>query len=248
MRRLFVPKECIMGDRARLRGSQAHYLLHVLRLKTGGQFAAILPTGTQCVATIETVTEGELEVSLSSEQTVDANPRCDVRIRPALIKARKMDLVIQKCTELGASEIGPVVSERTITRPDSKQMAHKVERWQRIGMEAARQSGRSKPPRITEPVPFPQAAAEIRELGGTGIVLAPYCLEGVGPTHPLLLPSDQEPVSILIGPEGGFTPEEIVQAENAGLRVATLGPRILRAETAAITVCALLMYELGELT
>lgn len=244
MRRVFVPEGCVEGDRVRLQGGEDHYVRHVLRLGPGDRFSAVLPTRAEHVAVVESAGEGGVEARLGEERDLTAEPLIDVRLRPAVVRGRKLDSVIRQCTELGVSEIGPVTCERSVARPDPDSAAHKVERWEKIALEAARQCGRRTPPGITAPTAFPAAVAEIAALGGTGLIFAPGGAEGVGT---LLAPGAAEPISALIGPEGGFTKAEVELAEEAGLRVAALGRRILRADTAAVVVCALLMYELGEL-
>jgi 16S rRNA (uracil1498-N3)-methyltransferase len=237
----------VEGERVSLRGAEDHYVRHVLRLGPGDRFSAVLPTRVERVAIVESVTEGGVEAELGEERGSTADPLVDVRLRPALVKGRKLDPVIRQCTELGVAEIGPVLCERSVSRPDGDSAAHRAERWEKIALEAARQCGRRTPPQVAAPLAFPAAVAGIAALGGTGLILAPGGSEGPDPERPLLGPQTPEPISALIGPEGGFTNAEVELAEEAGLRVVGLGRRILRADTAAIVVCALLMHELGEL-
>lgn len=247
MRRLFVPEGCVGRDLVRLCGPEAHYLRDVLRLAPGGVFLAVLPDGTERAATVVRLDEGHVEAALGEALEPRADPQADLRLRPALVKGRKLDLVIQKCTELGVAEIAPVLCDRSVSRPDPDGSAHKLERWRKIALEAARQCGRTSPPRIAPPRPFGAAVAEVGALGGAGLILAPEQAGGIGAQCPILTASDREPVSVLVGPEGGFTAEEVTSAREAGLRPVGLGARILRAETAAIAISALLVYELGEL-
>ena len=248
MRRVFVPADSLQGDLVRLSGPEAHYVQHVLRLRSGDRFGAVLPGGVERVATVQRLGEATVEATLGEELAPDADPRADLRLRPALVKARKLDLVVQKCTELGVSEIAPVLCDRSVARPDREGAAHKLERWERIALEAARQCGRRSPPRIVAPVAFEAALGEVRDLGGTGLILAPEATEGIGPGRAILGAADAEPISLLVGPEGGFSEDEVRAATESGLRPVSLGRRVLRAETAAIAICALLTYELGELS
>jgi len=244
MRRVFVPEGGIEGDCVRLMGREAHYVRDVLRLGVGAHFSAVLPGGIERVATVQRLAGQTVEAALGEPRDAQADPRVDVRVRPALVKARRLDLVVQKCTELGATEVGPVLCERGVARPDRDRVPHKVERWEKIAQEAARQCGRTWAPRVAEPVSFPLAVREVADLGGTGLVLAPAGSGLVQGALPAL--DDPEPISVFVGPEGGFTPDEVEVARAAGLRIISLGGRILRAETAAIAACALLMLELGE--
>jgi 16S rRNA (uracil1498-N3)-methyltransferase len=247
VRRVFIPRSSLDADLVRLVGSEAHYLRSVLRLGLGGRFSAVLPTGVERLATVQRVDDEGVEAILGDEQGRSADPLVDVRIRPALTKARKLDAVVRQCTELGASEIGPVLCERSVARPDEGGAVHKLERWRAISLEAARQCGRTTPPRIAAPVPFRRALEELPTLGGTALLPAPAARSGMSPEAPLLAPDDREPISVLVGPEGGFTVDEVKAARAAGCRVVGLGRRILRAETAAVAVCAWVMYELREL-
>jgi len=247
VRRVFVPVESLHGEAVLFSGGEAHYLRHVLRLTPGDRFSAVLSDGAERIATVSAIGEDRVAAELGPLLAENADPRLDVRLRPALVKGRKLDLVVQKCTELGVAQIGPILCDRSVARPDPEGAAHKLERWTRIAVEAARQCGRRSPPRLAPPVAYADALAEVRSLGGTGLILAPEVTVGVGPGRPILPTPVVEPISVLVGPEGGFTAEEIDEGVRAGLRPVGLGRRVLRAETAAIGVCALLMYELGEL-
>jgi 16S rRNA (uracil1498-N3)-methyltransferase len=247
VRRVFIPPGSLDADRVRLDGSEAHYLRSVLRLGPGGRFSAVVPTGAERLATIQRADDEGVEAILGEERGSCADPLVDVRIRPALTKARKLDAVVRMCTELGASEIGPLLCERNVARPDEGGAAHKMERWRKIALEAARQCGRTAPPRIAAPMAFSRALDELSTLGGTALLPAPTATCGISPEAPLLVLEDREPISVLVGPEGGFTADEVEAARAAGCRVVGLGRRVLRAETAAVAVCAWVMCELREL-
>jgi 16S rRNA (uracil1498-N3)-methyltransferase len=245
LRRLLLPAESIREDRVLLTGEEAHYLLRVLRLAPGDRFSAVVG-GEERVATITAVDGNQVTASLATEITEPADPRVEVRLFPGLPKAAKLELIIQKCTELGVSFIQPVICRRSIPRPRADDVAHKLSRWERIAKEAARQCGRSAPPRLAAPAPF-SAVVEAAGSGGTGLIFALAETSDQRPAGPLLGADCREPIDVLVGPEGGFASEEVAEAVAGGFRVAGLGRRVLRAETAAIAACATIMREAGEL-
>lgn len=247
MRRVFVPNGSVSGERVVLEGPEAHYVRRVLRMLSGERFSAVLPGGAERIATIDDVSGGQVHASLGEEVSRDADPAADVRLYAGLVRAAKLELTIQKCTELGVSAITPVLCRRSVARPADGQAEKKLQRWDRIAVEAARQCGRTAPPAVRAPVDLASAIREAVDGRGLCLVASPETGERAA-LGPLLRAEDvQTPVSILVGPEGGFAPEELQEARAAGFREISLGPRTLRAETAAIVACALVMYELGEL-
>lgn len=247
MRRVFVPSGCVSGERVVLEGSEAHYVRRVLRMLPGERFSAVLPGGAERIATIVDVSGGQLHASLGEEVGRNADPAADVRLYPALVKAAKLELTIQKCTELGVSAVTPVVCRRSVARPAPGQADRKLERWRRIAVEAARQCGRTAPPTVDTPVDLSAAIREAADAGGMCLVMSSQAAEPAALGAFVATQDAAGPVSILVGPEGGLAPEEVQEARAAGFREVSLGQRTLRAETAAIVACALVLYELGEL-
>jgi len=247
VRRVFVPADSRQADRLVLRGEEAHYLLRVLRLGPGDRFGAVLASGEERMATVQAVRGQEVEASLSDQVVAQADPRVDVRLLVGLPKAAKLELIIQKCTELGVSAIHPLVCRRSVPRPGPTEAAHKLARWGRIAEEAARQCGRTSAPVVGAPMPFAAAVAGAASSSGTWLIFSPDRASVAEPTSPAVGPEWREPVTLLAGPEGGFAPEELAEAVAAGFRPVSLGRRVLRAETAAIVACAIVMRELGEL-
>ena len=156
-----------------------------------------------------------------------------------------MELIIQKTVELGVAEIIPVAMKRCVVKLDDKKGRQKTERWQAIAEAAAKQSKRGIIPVVREPVSFAEA---VKEASDMEVKLLPYELaEGMGATRKILenLPKGAD-IAVFIGPEGGFAPEEAEAAKAAGIEPVTLGKRILRTETAGLTVMAWIMYQLEE--
>ena len=153
-----------------------------------------------------------------------------------------MDSVVQKAVELGVTRIVPMLSERCVSRPDEKAVKKKIDRWQKISEEAAKQSGRGVIPQVSMPLSFRSAIQEAIETGK-----ALFFYEGGGEHISSLVDSEIRELSLFIGPEGGFASSEVQFAKEQGVSVATLGPRILRTETAPIAALAAVMLATDNL-
>jgi 16S rRNA (uracil1498-N3)-methyltransferase len=235
----------VAGDDAVLGDAEAHYLRSVLRMAPGDRFSAVLPGGPERIATVTHVDEERVRATLGQTVTNDADPHVDVRLYMALTKSGKPELVVQKCTELGISSIHPMLCRRSVSRPKADRAERKSERWQKISEEAARQCGRTSGAWIAPAIPFVDALREIATAGGTGLILTPD--GGEAESRALGEATLSPPVSLLIGPEGGFDDGEVECAVASGIARARVGRRVLRAETAAIAVSAIVMRALGEM-
>jgi 16S rRNA (uracil1498-N3)-methyltransferase len=233
--RFFVPADAISGDRVAFSKEQLHQLEHVLRLQRGDRvrvFDGIEP--------IDLVVEVNGSIVGSCPQA--AEPRTKLTAYPALLQRDKFEVVLQKLTEIGVHAIVPVLTQRGLVRdaPDERRMA----RWRSIVIEAAEQCGRGHVPPIHTAVPF---AAAVEQARAEGCAIMAYEREEHGSLRNALH-ADVNRVGILVGPEGGYTPAEAEIAKNAGVRLVTLGPRILRTETASPVLAALVLYERGDLS
>ncbi len=228
-----------------LSGESAHHLLHVLRIRPGeiielsdacGRTYRCQLTGTSQEGAVFSV-EGEIEKNRELP--------CRITLFQSLAKGDKMAFVIQKAVELGVARIVPVITERTVARPDHKGAAHKRERWQKIAQSAAKQCGRAVIPEVDPVVMFDDA---LEDAAASDHFLFPYeCAEGMTRSREVF--NRIEPgssVSIMIGPEGGFELAEVDAARRAGALIVTLGSRILRTETAALTALSWLVFKLEE--
>lgn len=236
MRRFHVEPGAITGTTARLTGQEAHHLGRVLRLKPGARVTLLDPSGAQHEAVIERIdrTAVLLTIEASSEATPAGPP---LHLGQGLLKGKKMDLVVQKATELGVTAIHPFVSQHTVARPSENE---KESRWQRIALEACKQCNRPLPPHchpirdfaslLQEAAPFPQ---KLLFWEGSGGIALQSCIDPTAPPASLFF---------LIGPEGGFSQTEHDLAVAAGFVPVTLGRRTLRAETAAIAAAAILQF------
>ena len=238
MRRVFVPRDRISGDRARLAASDLHYLRDVLRLGAGaevevfdghgGAYSARMPEG------------GDLLVLGPRRQSADSPAR--IHLGFALARGDRCDVVVQKATELGVARLSPFQATRSVVRLDPSRGEARARRWRRIAAEAARQSGRADVPVVDAPTTLGAILADARQ---DARVIVLY--EGGG--EPLADAVDHRVAHhlLLVGPEGGFAPEEIEACLAAGGRLATLGPRTLRFETAAVVAVALVQHLVGDL-
>ncbi len=234
LRRLFLPADRISGDRAALTPEAAHYLRDVLRLGPGAEVELFDGAGGSYPARI-----AEDFAALELGPRREARPALSLWLLVALAKGEKMDLVVQKATELGATRISPFEAERSVVRLDPGRGEARAVRWRRIAAEAARQCGRADVPSVSDPVPLAEALAAIPQ-GFARFVLHP----GGEPLAPGPAGSG---VAAVVGPEGGLTPAEVLACESAGARRVSLGPRILRAETAAVVATALLQAMFGDM-
>ncbi len=248
MPRFFI--SYIPDETARIEGADARHIIRSLRMQPGEPLTICDSLGKDYDCEIESLEPEAVNLRILAIRETAAEPSVKVTLYQALPKSDKFDWVVQKTVELGVGRIIPVMTARCVSRPDEKSMRKKVERWQKIAAEAAKQSGRGILPRIGEPLSFSvaveEAASRAKEKnGGKAVALLFY--EGGGERILRLVDEGAEEISIFIGPEGGFDPSEVELAVKRGVQTATLGPRILRTETAPIAAMAALMQATGNL-
>ena len=247
MHRFFVPPESIEGDSVRLDGAVAHQLVNVLRARPGDRVLVLDGSGWEHTVTLEQISSREVRGRVTERVLSVGEPEVEITLYQAVLKADRFEFVLQRGTELGVATFVPVFCDRSIpTDRGGGWPGKRLQRWERIVSEAAEQSHRGKVPALGAPVDFSSAcdAAE-------GLALIPWEEEretGLRATLSSWRQDDRgRTVSLFIGPGGGFTAQEIESARERGVVPVTLGRRIFRAETAAITVVAAIMYEFGEL-
>lgn len=241
MPRFFVNHTPAVGDTAFLEGGDARHVAGALRMTVGETLVLCDGQGTDCGCTILEVEKERVTLRVDTVTPTVAEPTLAVTLYMGLPKGDKMELIIQKCVELGVAAIVPVAMSRSIVKLDGKDAAKKQLRWQKIADEAAGQSGRGILPQVETPLTWKQALARLERENTL------LCYEGGGaPIGTLVSPADRA-VSLVIGPEGGFDPSEVAAVTAAGGRIATLGPRILRCETAPIAALAVLMEKSGNM-
>ncbi len=246
MHRFFVSPSLITVEKSfRLEGEIAHQLGRVLRLGPGAQILLLDGTGKEYVAELGQFqmqkNSTSVEGRILEERIAGNEPKTHVTLFQSLLKGEKFDYVLQKATEIGVSAFVPVLSERVIGGGSP----NKLERWRKIVREAAEQSRRGLLPIVAEPIIFEQA---LKQATNEGLGLLAWEDEKTLSLKKALQGSNQvQRVNLLIGPEGGYSSAEAEQARQAGVISVSLGPRILRAETAGPTATALILYELGDM-
>ena len=239
----------VEGSKISITSEKARYLTTVLRCRSGDELFILDGTGNCYKTVIAKADRKEVIAEVLEKFPFDLESPVNIVLVQSLLKGEKMDMVIQKTTELGVKEIIPVITERSQLRE-----TRKTSRWQKIAEEASRQSGRTLVPLVREPAEFPSFIEKIgRKVPETmeqrearGFIF--YEEEGEGLSHAISNACSQtSPLFVVIGPEGGFTKWEVAAAKEQGLSVTSLGRRILRAETAAIAAVALVQHLLGDL-
>ena len=242
MPRVFLPAINFKDNRISITDEKARYLISVLRCRKGDDLVIFDGEGSCIRTTILKADRREVIAEVIEKFPCNTESRLNITLVQGLLKGEKMDIIIQKTTELGVKEIIPVVTERSQVRD-----TRKVTRWRKIAEEASRQSGRSVIPIIREPVEFKNIfATHASRETLHGFIF--YEEDGVKMSEAVSsLVFRPSSLSVVIGPEGGFTKEEITIAKERGLLVTSLGKRILRAETAAISAMTLVQYLLGDI-
>ena len=243
MTRFFVEPEELLPDFLVLTGENAQHA-KVLRLRCGESVLVCDGQGNECLCTISDVSQNQISLVVQKRQVSESEPCVQVSVYMAFPKADKLEHVIQKATELGAYEIVAFPSSRCVSRPDEKSLKKKVERWQKIAASAAEQSGRGRIPQI---VTVPSYRAALERASQADLALLFYENEQSTTLKMALSQGNYHTVSLLTGPEGGLDISEVDQAQSAGLKVCTLGKRILRCETAPLCALSAGMYDAGEL-
>jgi 16S rRNA (uracil1498-N3)-methyltransferase len=242
MSRFFIPAAQIKQSHAALTGAEFHHLSHVLRLTVGDSLTLCDEHGRDHHGIIISLSATKAEISLTASSLSDA-PVFFLTLAQGVLKGQKMDLVIEKATEIGVQRIVPFFSAFTVAQLSADRRSERVSRWLRLAQSAAKQSG-NPVPQITPPQSFVNLLATIPD--GVGKVLLyekeqTLTLKAFAQTHPSF-----SSLCVVVGPEGGFAVGEVEQARTAGFQVVGLGTRTLRAETAGIVAVALCRFLWGE--
>ena len=250
-RRFYAPPEAFdfSAKKVSLGTDEARHLREVLRLKNGDDVRIFDGAGNEYNAVVVKAMRDSalLELGDKAEPASQESP-LHLTLALALLKGDKFDLVVQKATELGVNEFVPVMTKfADIRLHDPADASKRVARWQRIALEAAKQSGRAALPQINAPVPFGELIRRETDDAALRVMFAERGGQSMSAMCDLPATGSTPAVRVLVGSEGGWAPEEIVSAEEYGWKIVTLGGRIVRAETAAITVTALMQHRYGDL-
>jgi 16S rRNA (uracil1498-N3)-methyltransferase len=241
-----LPEAGVEGAELPLSEGDRHHIARVLRLVTGDRIVVSDASGREAIALLVEVSASGVTGTLS--EVVERPRRPRVVLAPAVSRKERMELTIQKATELGVAEVWPLLTARCVVKLDDDRAGRKTERWHKIAEEAAKQSQRETVPVVREPQTISELAAE---TGNFGIVLVPWeegtNALGIGQALDAAGATPDTAVLVVIGPEGGLEESEVAALEAAGGVVVSLGDTILRTETAAIVASALALYELGAL-
>lgn len=250
MARFFVAPDKIQDTEVIISGEDVKHITKVLRLGPGDNITVLDGVGNEYLVKIRALAAGLVQGQILQRSLATSEAPIRVTLIQGLPKGEKMELIIQKAVELGVYRIAPVETTRSIVKLDAKKAEQRRERWQRVSMEAAKQSRRFIIPSVEPILSFNRALAEIPK---EAVVLMAW-EEASQPLKPVLTQlksgikgAKNLEIYLIVGPEGGFTPEEARAAKESGALIISLGPRILRTETAGLTALAVIMYELGDL-
>lgn len=244
MPKFFIESNQIENDKITLVGEDVKHIANVLRKQVGNEINICnMLKSENFLCQIKEINKDNIECTILKKLKSEAEANVEITIFQGLPKAEKMELIIQKCTELGVKTFVPVEMERCIVKLDTKSEAKKIERWRKIAETAAKQSGRDLIPQIKILINLQKVCNLIQKYD---IVLLAYENETQTTLKQALKQLNNKEnlkIGVIIGPEGGFTKDEVNALEKAGARTITLGKRILRTETAGIAVTAAIMYE-----
>jgi RNA methyltransferase, RsmE family len=246
MHRFFVDRDAIHEDNLTICGEDVKHIYKVLRLRAGDPISVSDGDGFDFLCKIDTIDKDSVLCSIIDKHWNASEPPVKVDLYQGIPKSAKMDIIVQKCVELGVNSVTPVDTERVVVDTDNlKGISNRTARWQRISEEAAKQSCRGAIPIISDPVTFSNV---LDRISNYDLMLMPYENErNTGLKQVLRGKNNINSIAVLIGPEGGFSEAEVEIALSKGIVPVTLGPRILRTETAGFACLSLIMYELGDM-
>lgn len=246
--RFFISPQDISGQFVTFPEDTVHQISRVLRMQPGDRIIVLDNSGWERVVELDDISRHDATGRVLEKRIASGEPNVKITLYQSMLKKSNFELVLQKCTELGVVSFVPIISSRTVVGSLGAISDNKWSRWERIITEAAEQCRRGRRPALNDAQMFSHAVSQAQRRGGT--MLIPWEEEGSRSLNEALYPNEsgERPfsVSVFVGPEGGFEEEEVALAKEAGAVVVTLGPRILRAETAAIAATATVLYELGE--
>ena len=244
MRRFYIPANHMGKDEAIITGTDAHHLRDVLRLQPDDKIVVFDGAGGEYQAQVVSVERGEITVAMLEKLKTDADPALLLTVAQGYLKDKKMDGLVRQLTELGVGRWIPFFSRRSIPSPDPKRMMGRSQRWHKISLESLKQCGRSRAMSIDPVVSFGDAVKQANDHDLKII----FWEESKSASMPIQIqPPHPASVFVMIGPEGGFEANEISYAKESGFKTVGLGPRILKAETAALAAAVMVQHVLGDM-
>lgn len=243
MSRFYVPPENIRGGKIYAGKEESRHIASVMRLKPGDEVTVFDGSGKEYIGRIESVKDKNVIIDIEKTCASGAKPAVMISLAQVLIKKAKMDYIVEKATELGAVEIIPLETGRSIVRPDKSGLDEKPARWQKIAVEAAKQCGRTDLPEVKKISSFDEV---LKSFADYDAVIMPCLFKETLPLKDALMRiKDPKKVLLLIGPEGDFTPDEIERARRGGALLVSLGKLVLKSDTAAVATLAILIHALS---
>lgn len=245
MYRFFSLEETFTKETIELTGEDVNHIKNVLRMKIGEEIQISNGQDKECICTIESMEKDKIIAKIVDVIGTSSELPVKITLYQGLPKGDKVEYIIQKAVELGAHRVVLVDTKRTVVKLDAKKADKKIERYNAIALSAAKQAKRSLVPKVEGVMSFKEALKEAKDMGE---IIIPYeNAKGISYAREVIKGlKGKESIGVLIGPEGGFTEEEVEQAMEHGAKCITLGKRILRTETAALTALSILMFELEE--
>ncbi len=245
MSKFYVSPESVKGEKIYVKKEESHHIIDVMRLQNGDSVTVFDGTGKVYEGTIASTEGRRVVINVSKIKAADRKRTVNISLAQAIPKKDKMDLIIQKATELGVDEILPVESARTIVRSKGERRQHKIERWQKIVVEASKQCGRTELPKVREIVRFDAILDYIPKCDLA--IMPSLSKKSISLKSALKNAGRPKKVLAIIGPEGGFSEDEIAGACEKGAVLVSLGNLILRSDTAAIATLSIINYVWYEL-
>lgn len=247
MHRFIVSPDNIQNNKITMEGEDLKHLRQVLRLKPGDTIHVFDGSGIEYEANILSLEKYRAIAEIKAAFQTETEPETRVTLFQGLPKGEKMELIIQKGVELGVHRIIPVITSRTVVKLNKTDSKKKAERWSRISREAAKQCRRAYVPEVTEPITFNEALIKSKPFSAALLLYeneGKKCLKERLKCYNINKIKD---IALFVGPEGGFAHQEVEDCTNIGYDIVSLGKRILRVETATISVLSIIMYEMGEI-
>jgi 16S rRNA (uracil1498-N3)-methyltransferase len=244
MRRFFLSTDQIDRRRAILSGADAHHARNVLRLGPGDRIEVVDGSGNQYEAQILGLEENQVRLSIVGQLRRDSEPYLELTLAQGYLKDKKMDSLIRPLTELGTARWIPFTAHRSVVVPPAARLTGRYQRWEKISREAVKQCKRSRPMQIEKVMAFEETLG----LSSSYELKIMFYEQATGPQDwQSLISLNPLRVFVMIGPEGGFEADEIAAARTAGFHTMGMGPRILRAETAALAACTMVQMMFGDM-